>query len=168
MTEDTLTRRQNEILIFISQYIDKEGLPPTRVEISRHFGFRSPNAAESHLRALARKGGDSGAVIEPGKPDESLLLDRVTATDDAERMPPEGEPLTAEQVELLRRWIAEGGRSPQEEKPETDPRDHWAFRPLQRPDYPKGSDTGRNPIDVFIDHRLSQQRLTARPAAEKG
>ena len=56
MTEDTLTRRQNEILIFISQYIDKEGLPPTRIEISRHFGFRSPNAAESHLRALARKG----------------------------------------------------------------------------------------------------------------
>jgi repressor LexA len=56
MRETTLTKRQNEILNFISEYIDKEGFPPTRNEISGHFGFRSPNAAESHLRALEKKG----------------------------------------------------------------------------------------------------------------
>lgn len=51
-----LTRRQNEILNFIRQRIEKIGLPPTRAEICEAFGFRSPNAAEAHLRTLERKG----------------------------------------------------------------------------------------------------------------
>lgn len=51
-----LTRRQNEILNLIRQKIEKTGLPPTRVEICGAFGFKSPNAAESHLRALEAKG----------------------------------------------------------------------------------------------------------------
>lgn len=55
MTEKPLTKRQNEILNFISDHIDSIGFPPTRNELSRHFGFRSPNAAESHLRALEQK-----------------------------------------------------------------------------------------------------------------
>ena len=55
MIEKPLTRRQKEILAFISDHIDKIGFPPTRNEISKHFGFRSPNAAESHLRALEHK-----------------------------------------------------------------------------------------------------------------
>ncbi len=56
MSDASLTKRQNQILGFISEYIDNAGFPPTRNELSRHFGFRSPNAAESHLRALERKG----------------------------------------------------------------------------------------------------------------
>jgi repressor LexA len=55
MTVKPLTKRQKEILIFISDHISSEGFPPTRNEISKHFGFRSPNAAESHLRALEHK-----------------------------------------------------------------------------------------------------------------
>jgi repressor LexA len=51
-----LTRRQQEILDFISTRIASNGMPPTRAEISEAFGFASPNAAESHLRALAQKG----------------------------------------------------------------------------------------------------------------
>lgn len=51
-----LTRRQNEILNLIRRQIEKTGLPPTRVEICEALRFSSPNAAESHLRALARKG----------------------------------------------------------------------------------------------------------------
>ncbi|MCG8466338.1 MAG: transcriptional repressor LexA [Xanthomonadales bacterium] len=53
---EKLTRRQQEIMDFILSFMEKEGYPPTRAEIARHFGFRSPNAAESHLRALDRKG----------------------------------------------------------------------------------------------------------------
>ncbi len=53
---DNLTTRQAEILELIRAHIDETGFPPTRVEICKHFGFRSPNAAEQHLRALARKG----------------------------------------------------------------------------------------------------------------
>jgi repressor LexA len=50
-----LTRRQQEILDFIQLSIRRNGYPPTRAEIGTHFGFRSPNAAEQHLRALASK-----------------------------------------------------------------------------------------------------------------
>ena len=53
---DDLTPRQAEILALIQEYIYDEGYPPTRMEIADAFGFRSPNAAEEHLRALERKG----------------------------------------------------------------------------------------------------------------
>jgi repressor LexA len=51
-----LTARQQEILDFITYTVALEGRPPTRTEICAAFGFRSPNAAEGHLRALAAKG----------------------------------------------------------------------------------------------------------------
>ncbi len=53
---DELTRRQSEILNLIRQQIEKTGLPPTRADICAALGFKSPNAAESHLRALEAKG----------------------------------------------------------------------------------------------------------------
>src|SRR3546814_1424560 len=53
---DELTPRQAEILDFILRHRDEHGAPPTRAEIVTAFGFRSPTAAEDHLRALARKG----------------------------------------------------------------------------------------------------------------
>ena len=55
MTE-ALTPRQAQILELIRQYISDFGYPPTRAEICEELGFRSPNAAEEHLRALERKG----------------------------------------------------------------------------------------------------------------
>ena len=51
-----LTKRQKQILDVIQKSIEKRGMPPTRAEIGEAFGFRSPNAAEEHLRALERKG----------------------------------------------------------------------------------------------------------------
>ncbi|MFW5926899.1 MAG: transcriptional repressor LexA [Wenzhouxiangella sp.] len=51
-----LTARQREILDYIHQCVDIEGMPPTRAEIVEHFGFASPNAAQCHLRALATHG----------------------------------------------------------------------------------------------------------------
>ena len=51
-----LTARQEEILRLIERSIEETGYPPTRVEISARLGFKSPNAAETHLRALAKKG----------------------------------------------------------------------------------------------------------------
>jgi repressor LexA len=51
-----LTPRQTQILRLIQRAIVETGMPPTRVEIARELGFRSANAAEEHLRALARKG----------------------------------------------------------------------------------------------------------------
>lgn len=51
-----LTSRQEEILDYIRDYLAETGFPPTRSEIAQKMGFKSPNAAEEHLRALARKG----------------------------------------------------------------------------------------------------------------
>jgi len=51
-----LTPRQNEVLDFIRSYIDDTGYPPTRADIAHKLGFKSANASEEHLKALARKG----------------------------------------------------------------------------------------------------------------
>lgn len=51
-----LTARQSEVLDAIKAHLADSGYPPTRADIAREFGFKSPNAAEEHLRALARKG----------------------------------------------------------------------------------------------------------------
>jgi len=51
-----LTPRQKQILELIQDFIYETGMPPTRAEIARELGFKSPNAAEEHLRALQRKG----------------------------------------------------------------------------------------------------------------
>jgi repressor LexA len=53
---DELTPRQTQILQLIRDHLSSRGYPPTRAEICRIMGFRSPNAAEEHLKALARKG----------------------------------------------------------------------------------------------------------------
>ena len=50
----TLTPRQSQVLELIRQHIDNTGYPPTRADIAAELGFRSPNAAEEHLKALAR------------------------------------------------------------------------------------------------------------------
>ena len=81
-----LTPRQAEILELIRQYIRETGYPPTRADISAELGFRSPNAAEEHLRALARKGaiemipGTSRGIRLPENIDQGLpLVGRVAA-----------------------------------------------------------------------------------------
>ncbi len=90
MVRHQLTLRQAEILEFINRFTERQGYPPTRNEISGHFGFRSPNAAESHLRALAAKGvirlqaGRSRGIslaAEPGngKPGRYPLIGSVAA-----------------------------------------------------------------------------------------
>lgn len=53
---EKLTNRQQQIYDLIKSHIEDTGFPPTRVDIAKEFGFKSPNAAEEHLKALARKG----------------------------------------------------------------------------------------------------------------
>ncbi len=56
MTITPLTERQQAILDFIHEHLGDRGAPPTRADIMARFGFRSPTAADDHLKALARKG----------------------------------------------------------------------------------------------------------------
>ena len=58
-----LTKRQQQVLDIVKDHIEESGYPPTRVDISQKLGFRSPNAAEEHLKALAKKG---AIVLTPG------------------------------------------------------------------------------------------------------
>lgn len=84
-----LTDRQQQILDLIRQTVARTGFPPTRAEIALALGFRSPNAAEDHLKALARKGaiemtpGASRGIRIPGfeaKADDTLpIIGRVAA-----------------------------------------------------------------------------------------
>ncbi len=90
----TLTLRQQQILGFIRAFIETEGYPPTRAEIARALGFRSANAAEDHLKALARKGaielqaGTSRGIRVSGAGEAGLpVVGRVAA----------GSPILAEQ-----------------------------------------------------------------------
>jgi repressor LexA len=85
-----LTARQSEILAFIKRCLEENGYPPTRAEIAHELGFKSPNAAEEHLKALARKGaiemtpGASRGIripdVEPPAEDSGLpVIGRVAA-----------------------------------------------------------------------------------------
>ncbi len=124
--------------------------------------------------ALAIKGGENGAAIVPGEAVASALIKRVSAKDESQRMPPEGEPLTAAQMELLRRWIAQGAKAAADEQPERDPRDHWAFRTPVRPAVPdlKSEISNlkfqiNNPIDAFIASEYQKRGLKPQPSADK-
>ncbi len=109
---------------------------------------------DTHEGALAKLRGGNAAVV-PGKPDESALVERVSADDPKMVMPPpkSGKKLTTEQKELLRRWIAQGA-------PWSG---HWAFEPPQKPAAPM---TG-NPIDYFIRARLAKAGLRPAPEADR-
>ena len=83
-----LTARQAQILELIRQYIAETGYPPTRAEIAKELGFKSANAAEEHLKALARKGaiemipGTSRGIRIPELTDQGLpIVGRVAAGD---------------------------------------------------------------------------------------
>ena len=82
-----LTARQEQILNLIREAIDNTGFPPTRAEIAQELGFRSANAAEEHLQALARKG---AIEISPGTSRGIRLLGQA-----AERAPVNLPPLPA-------------------------------------------------------------------------
>jgi hypothetical protein len=111
------------------------------------------------LETEAKAERDSGRVINPGRPDESELIVRVTSGDADVVMPPgdSHKPLTAAQIEMLRRWIAEGapwGR-------------HWSFEAVARPEPPDAAEgpSHASPIDAFVAARLAELGLTIRPAA---
>jgi repressor LexA len=85
----SLTARQLEVLNFVRKTLKASGLPPTRSEIAEALGFRSANAAEEHLRALARKGaiellpGASRGIRLPDEPETNVsglpVVGRVAA-----------------------------------------------------------------------------------------
>jgi hypothetical protein len=108
------------------------------------------------VRSAALEGGASGLpAIVPGKPAESEVMRRVRATDPDEIMPPphEKKPLTADQIDLLDRWIAAGARY--------EP--HWAFVAPRQPPVPTAAP---HPVDAFVRARLATTALQPAPPAD--
>ena len=114
------------------------------------------------VKDLALKGGDNYAPnIRPGKSAESPLIHFVAGLDPDMKMPGKGDPLTAEQIGLLRAWIDQGAAWPDDGA--NDPRKtHWAFQPVRRPAV---SQSG-NPIDAFIAAKLAEKGLAMSPEAD--
>lgn len=108
------------------------------------------------LRDHALKGGESGvAAIVPGKPEDSELVRRIKSTDADTVMPPPSlkKPLSAQQIDVLTRWIANGASYAQ----------HWAFVPPQKAPLPQGF--SHHPIDAFVASRLQSAGLSPSPPA---
>ena len=115
-------------------------------------------------------GGNRGAAVKPGNPSESLLLRAVEQSGDL-KMPP-GRKLPPEQIEVIRKWIAEGALWAKDAAAGTSkPKgaDWWAFQPVRHPEPPAVSRTDwvRNPIDQFILARLEKEKLTPSPEASR-
>src|SRR5262245_2378608 len=90
-------------------------------------------------------------AIVPRDPGASEMLRRVSLADPATRMPQKGEPLSARDIAVLRRWVEQGASW---EK-------HWSFIAPQRPVLPQTKDKtwARNPIDAFVLDRLEKEGL---------
>ncbi|WP_235963692.1 DUF1553 domain-containing protein [Tautonia rosea] len=130
-----------------------------------HGALKSQAGLRLDTVAAMLDGGDSGPAIEPGDSEFSPLVERILEHDDALRMPPEGEPLTEDQIAIIRSWIDSGAAAPSNETPEPDPREHWAFQTPTRPAVPDaGAGWAREPIDAFL--AAEHDRLGLEPLGE--
>ncbi|MEX2185547.1 MAG: DUF1553 domain-containing protein [Pirellulales bacterium] len=119
--------------------------------------------------AAALSGGESGAVIDPGDPDASLLLDYISG--DEPEMPKKGQPLSADEVAAVRKWIADGAKWPAELKL-ADKRfegdSWWSLAPLAKPKVPQEKSLWiRTPVDAFVLESLEKHRLSPSPEADR-
>jgi hypothetical protein len=100
-------------------------------------------------------------AVVPGNPDASELVRRIYAQDDSERMPPPDsqKALTKAEKDLLKTWVAQGGKYTQ----------HWSFLPPKAPAVPSFPDDAwsRNDIDRFVLHRLHQEGLVPSSEADR-
>ena len=115
-------------------------------------------AFDTRDRAFAET--DSGRpAIVAGDPNASSMIERIVSHDESTRMPPEGKPLTASEVEIVKTWIRQGANWSK----------HWAYRPLLKPNVPEVSrrDWRTNEVDQFILAGLEEAQLTPNPIADK-
>jgi len=116
-------------------------------------------------------GGDSGAAIVHGQPDESLLIDLITPNDKGKSAMPDGGPaLNPTEIDTVRRWIADGAKWPNDRT--LQPEAWWSFRPLHQPKTPTlattpANGTTVNPIDAFVRSRLNAEQAALSPEADR-
>jgi mono/diheme cytochrome c family protein len=121
-------------------------------------------------------GGDTGPAIEPGKPEDSLIVDAISYKDADLQMPPKGEKLSDQQVADITEWIRRGAFDPRSLVAKGSSqayggvgREHWSFLPVKPQAVPAVADTAwcKTPIDNFILARLEENSLKPNPPADK-
>ncbi|REK27705.1 MAG: DUF1553 domain-containing protein [Planctomycetota bacterium] len=137
------------------------------------FHCHGPDEQEGGLRLDGREafftGGVSGPAVEQGASASSHLIARLRSDDEDQRMPPDADPLSAEQVALVARWIDEGAIWPEGVGDrDVAGAEHWAYRRPQPPERPAVRQTSwpRNEIDTFVLARLEREGLEPSPSAE--
>lgn len=132
------------------------------------------DAQESGLRVdfstMLFQGGDRGPAIVKGRSDDSPLYQALLGRNDITRMPAESPPLSDGQIALVKRWIDEGAKAPDEKGAEGPKRsDHWAFKPVVRHAIPPTADLAaqQNAVDAFIRARLEKEGLAPSPEADR-
>ena len=135
------------------------------VLVGRCVGCHGPKAKKGGLRLDTREGvlagGDGGPVVVPGKPAESRLVAAVKHAGDL-KMPEKK--LPDAEIDALEKWVQLGAPWPAAVKllsPEKTA-DHWAFKSVTKPPVPKSDAT--NPIDAFLQAKLTEKKL--KPSAE--
>ena len=117
-----------------------------------------------------QRGGDSGhALLNPAKPEESLLLRAVRHAEGVEKMPPEGKLKDAEIADLTA-WVKRGAPFPPTVQPDSgSPTKHWAFQPVVRPAVPRLKEDRVVPsnLDRFVLAKLEAAGLRQAPPAER-
>jgi len=124
--------------------------------ISCHGGVRAKGGFSLLFQAdaLARTASGKPAIV-PGDPDHSEMIRRLTLNDPEERMPYKHEPLSSEEISILRKWVAQGAHWGE----------HWAYIPVAAPEPPAVNDGWvRNDIDRYVLARLKEDHLS--PAGE--
>jgi hypothetical protein len=121
----------------------------------------------------AFKGGHDGPAILAGKAEASPLFQRLTSTDEDEKMPPKGDPLTPSQISLIREWINSGAKWPENATDKaalTDKRlQHWSVQPIKVASALAQSlelKPEQLSIDTFIEAKLRENKLTMSPQAD--
>lgn len=113
-------------------------------------------------------GGDSGPLVKLGARDESLLVRLIVGPhEDIPQMPYKKPPLHANEIAVLRAWVAEGAAAPEVEEPGVF--QHWSFVPPKRVALPAVRQTGwpKNAIDRFVLARLEQDQIKPAAAADR-
>jgi hypothetical protein len=121
-------------------------------------------------RAIVMRGGQSGPLLEAGKSEASLLVHRIAGLGTEKRMPLEDEPLSDEQIGLVRAWIDQGASWPDGVGSlATEVAKHWAYvAPRQQPSpVPSDRTWPHGPLDAFILARLEKEALTPAPPADR-
>ncbi len=120
-------------------------------------------------RELILKGGDSGAAMTPGHPEDSLLFKAVQRSSDVSAMPPDDDKkLRPDEIESIKQWITEGAVWPATHS-ELKAESHWAFEPVKVADDtpPADPEWGTNPIDHYILRSMRAHQLEPLPEADK-